>query len=829
MAIDLLAFVPRCEPPSAGGRELAAWRPHRSWARRTVAALAALLVLSAVGSAMAQGRRLALVVGNDAYRAQSALRNAVNDAQAVASALGEVGFAVTRVENASRSRLTSALAQFAGSLRGDDVALFYFAGHGVQVDQENYLMPTDYAGQSAAALRFDAVSASDVQEMLRPAQVAMLVFDACRNNPYRGVRGGTGLAPMEARGTLIAYAAGAGEVASDGPGASNGLFTSKLVEALREPGLTASALFMQVRREVVEASAEEQWPAVYNDLLSDFVFRPGLTTGGATDVAAPGGAVTSLRQETVFWESIRASTDPADFEAYLEQFANGTFSRLARNRLAALRRPGNVSRPSADPPRRRRSGDVFRDCAECPEMVVLPGGLAMGRYEVTVGEYRAFVSATGGTGSDLWREQDRFRQTDRHPVVMVSWHDAQRYVSWLSRTTGETYRLPTEAEWGRAAVGSPTGCANRDGSGAGTCEVGTNGANAWGLSDMVGNVWEWTSDCWESDCVRRVLRGGDFTESSQRSRVRNNPGYRLDRFGFRVSRMVDEPDTGLNVPLPAADPPDRLRPGGVFRDCPSCPEMVVIPAGEFQMGSPRTWDEEMPQRRVRVEQFALGRYEVTRAEYAVFAAATGRDPARLCLGGVVAVEQVDWQSPGYPQTDDHPVVCVSWSDARAYVRWLSRETRVSYRLPSEAEWEYAARGGTTTSRYWGEGPSGQCANANGADAAALRRFGGWTWTQPCTDGRVFTAPVGTFGANGFGLFDVLGNVDEWVEDCWHDNYRGAPSDGRAWTSGVDCERRVLRGGSWQGGSAGLRSTNREGEFDTFSFIDAGFRVARRLD
>jgi len=205
--------------------------------------LAALLVAAPTASGQS-GRRLALVVGNDAYRAQSALRNAVNDARAVASALGEVGFAVTRVENANRARLTSALSSFAGSLRDDDVALFYFAGHGVQVDGVNYLMPTDYAGQSSAALRFDAVSASDVQEMLRPARVAMLVFDACRNNPYRGVRGGTGLAPMEARGTLVAYAAGAGEVAADAaPGEANGLFTSKLVEALREPGLTASALF----------------------------------------------------------------------------------------------------------------------------------------------------------------------------------------------------------------------------------------------------------------------------------------------------------------------------------------------------------------------------------------------------------------------------------------------------------------------------------------------------------------------------------------------------------------------------------------------------------
>ena len=158
MDIDSREFGP--SPEALAGRRgfAAGWR-QRSGARRPVAALAVLLVLSACSSALAQGRRLALVVGNDAYEAQGVLRNAVNDARAVASALGEVGFAVTRVENVDRSRLTSALSSFAGSLRGEDVALFYFAGHGVQVDGVNYLMPTDYAGQTSAALRFDAVSA----------------------------------------------------------------------------------------------------------------------------------------------------------------------------------------------------------------------------------------------------------------------------------------------------------------------------------------------------------------------------------------------------------------------------------------------------------------------------------------------------------------------------------------------------------------------------------------------------------------------------------------------------------------------------------------------
>ena len=333
----------------------------------------------AQSSAGAESHRVALVVGNDLYQAQAPLRNAANDARAVAAALADVGFDVTTIENANRARLTSALGEFARSLRDDDIALFYFAGHGVQVEQENYLIPTDYTGQTASALRLDAVSASDVEDMLRVARVAMLVFDACRNDPYRGTRsGGTGLAPMEARGTLIAYAAGAGEVAADAaPGASNGLFTSKFVEALAEPGLTATELFRRVRRDVLEDSNEEQWPAVYDNLLSDFVFRPtaagmaGATAVEPLDAAPPAVAPANLallrQQETVFWESIRDSQDPADFEAILRQFGpNGTFARLARNRLRALRATADPAPPPAapaarpvDPPDQRESQELL--------------------------------------------------------------------------------------------------------------------------------------------------------------------------------------------------------------------------------------------------------------------------------------------------------------------------------------------------------------------------------------------------------------------------------------------------------------------------------------
>ena len=216
------------------------------------------------------------------------------------------------------------------------------------------------------------------------------------------------------------------------------------------------------------------------------------------------------------------------------------------------------------------------------------------------------------------------------------------------------------------------------------------------------------------------------------------------------------------------------------------------------MGSPSSeegrYDDEGPVHRVTIsEAFAVGVYEVTRGEFGRFAAATGHksgDSCRVWDGEWTNEEGKGWRDPGFVQTERHPVVCVSWKDVQAYVKWLSGETGEEYRLLSESEWEYVARGGTSTARYWGGTESGQCRNANGAD-----RQTDYSWAVTCDDGYEWTAPVGSYRANGYGLYDVLGNVLEWTEDCWNESYDGAPSDGRAWESG-ECGRRVVRGGSW---------------------------------
>ena len=270
---------------------------------------------------------------------------------------------------------------------------------------------------------------------------------------------------------------------------------------------------------------------------------------------------------------------------------------------------------------------------------------------------------------------------------------------------------------------------------------------------------------------------------------------------------------------------DALRSGG------EGPEMVVVPAGSFQMGSPADdegrEDDEGPVHRVTIgEAFAAGVHEVTRAEYERFAEATGYAAGNGCYiyegGKWEERAEGNWRDPGYRQSGEHPVVCVSWEDAQAYVGWLSRESGAEYRLLSEAEWEYAARGGTETARYWGERKTEQCRHANGADANTA-----FEWKIACNDGHAWTAPVGSYTRNGFGLSDVLGNVREWVEDCLNDSYAGAPADGTAWEQG-DCDTRVVRGGSWDSSPGYLRSAVRSRGTAGYRFIYVGFRVARRL-
>ena len=280
--------------------------------------------------------------------------------------------------------------------------------------------------------------------------------------------------------------------------------------------------------------------------------------------------------------------------------------------------------------------------------------------------------------------------------------------------------------------------------------------------------------------------------------------------------------------------------GASFTECPGCPEMIAVPAGKFLMGSPAhepgRFDSEGPQHVAMVKAFALGEFDVTSEEFLAFLRASRYQPAPcnpiLGLGW-----KVEGRDLAYPPSQDEPprwpAVCLSWKDAQAYIAWLNVQVKAAhpvlasrsgpYRLPSETEWEYAARAGTNTSRWWGDDIGKANANCNGC---------GSEWDDH------ILSPVDAFSPNPFGFYGMLGNAWQWTSDCWHPSYVGAPTDGSAWTDPPangqtdGCTKHVLRGGAWNNVPIFIRSASRNGAAYDASDYDysslSGFRVARDL-
>ncbi len=588
-----------------------------------------------VAAAQPNEQRVALVIGNAAYK-ESPLRNPVNDATDIAAALKALGFNVILRTNASRRQMVEAVRDFGNQIRRGGVGFFYYAGHGIQSRGKNFLIPVGAQLDGEADLEFESMDANMVQAQMDEAgnRVNIVVLDACRDNPFaRSFRSASrGLAQMDsAKGSFLAYATSPGSVAADGSG-RNGVYTKHLLDSLKQPDTRLEEVFKRVRVEVARETGNKQIPWDSSSVLGDFYFRP--PSGGApvaslapSSAAAPADPTTNDR---AFWESVKDSKNPEEFKAYLEQFPNGLFATLARTRVRALEQTQvataapaiAATRPAATPGSisAMTPGTVFRDCEGCPEMVVIPPGsftmgslaseqardsdegpqhqvriaraFAAGKYEATRGEFARFVQEASYAGSSgcytwdgkqwnndtakSWRNPG-FDQTDRDPVACVNWQDAKAYTEWLSRKSGKTYRLLTEAEWEYAAradtttvfsfgdritpqsanygstasyAGSPTAV-----SAGKTRPVGSYPANAFGLYDVHGNVLEWTEDCYNAnyngapsdgtawsagDCSRRVLRGGSWGVDPQNLRSANRnwdaSSYRINYFGFRVSR-----------------------------------------------------------------------------------------------------------------------------------------------------------------------------------------------------------------------------------------------------------------------------------------------------
>ncbi len=627
--------------------------------------LAALVVGLAPG-ALAAGR-VALVVGNGTYTHIGRLPNPGNDAADMTAALRRLGFDVTTVRDADRNAMTDALRVFTRASAGADVSLVFYAGHGLEMDGVNYLVPVDARLERDTDVRFEAVELDYVLASTVGADLRVVILDACRNNPLARSMQRTGASRSVSRGsfgdlnesllgdeTLVAYAAAAGTTADDGAG-RNSPYTAALLSYLEQP-LEIGLLFREVRGRVLEATEGRQRPHEYASLLGEHYLRAA-TGADPRAVEAGLGLDRALRRQ-VQQGLARAGYSPGP--------ADGVFGPATR---AAIR-GWQTSRGA--------TATGYLDAA---------GAAALRARVAVAGAAPATAAGFGDArpSAALTQQENLFWQS------IVGSTNAADFEAYLRQFPAGTFRA-----------------------------LATNRLSA--------------------------LRGGSADRPTAR---------------------------------PGADRPQQRAAGTVFRDCPECPELVVIPAGRFRMGCVSGWDcrdNERPVHEVEVASFALGVYEVTFEEYDRFARATRRD--RPNDGG--------WGR------GRRPVMNVSWEDATAYAAWLSEETGEEYRLPSESEWEYAARAGSTTRYTWGDDIGRNRANCAGC---------GGRW-----DDANRTAPAGSFAANAWGLHDMHGNVWEWVDG-----------------------RRVVRGGSWGNDPRALRSANRNGTRAGVRTSYIGFRVARTPD
>jgi uncharacterized caspase-like protein/formylglycine-generating enzyme required for sulfatase activity len=621
-------------------------------------------------------KRVALIIGNSSYEFAGELANPKNDATDIAATLKKLGFQIVDGTDLGKAAMDRKIRDFATSLAGADTALFFYAGHGLQVGGINYLVPIDAQLSTAAALDFEMVRLDLVQRtMEREAKTNVIFLDACRNNPLArnlaramGTRSadiGRGLAAAESGiGTLISYSTQPGNVALDGDG-RNSPYAAALAAQLATPGQDLSTMLINVRTRVMRETADKQVPWEHSALTGRFYFVAEQVAPSPAAAASP----QTLSEAAQTWSKIENTTDVAVLDAFATQFSGTVYAALAKQRATGL--------------------------AKTEQRTPEPG--------------------------------------------------------WWDRLLGPADTAPAEP---RVAVASPPPSA-------------TDG--------LVGKPAP-------APAEQRQAETASTDKAGQQPTVKPNI-------------------QAMNAPPTSARPANEADIRG-FRDCTACPEMVVVPAGTFEFGSPSSErgrdGDEGPQISVTIAKpFAAGRFEITFAEW------------DACVAdGACAHKPAD---NGWGR-EKRPVVDVSWDlVASQFLPWLSRKAGHTYRLLSEAEWEYANRAGTSTAYWWGAEPGRDRANCSGCTARGGKQ----------------TLPVGSFKPNAFGLYDTSGNVWEIVQDCWRATHKDAPADGSPSQQG-DCTRHVIRGGSWYASANYARSAKRSSDPASYKNFNVGFRVARPL-
>jgi formylglycine-generating enzyme required for sulfatase activity len=660
---------------------------------------------------------------------------------------------VIQVIDGDYAATRAALREFAAQVEGAEVGLFYYAGHGLQVDGRNYLVPVDAKLVHERELFWQAFGVDFALQLMETAGVAvkLVILDACRDNPLarnlartidaagRSAAIGRGLAPVErVSGTLIAYATAPGAIAEDGSG-RNSPFTTALLKWIDAPDLDVRAMFGQVRADVMAATGKKQVPWVSESIVGEFRFRveipvvpPAAASTPSSAPAEPGPAAFEL----AFWNSIADSDDAAAFEEYLKQFPNGRFAGLARLKIAAAQAAAETETAMAGPP---------APAIEPVEAAYVAVKNANVRAAPTV------------RAAKVGRIDQGTKVHVAGKVKGQNWYLVERDDKPLGYVYGALLLPPEDAQ---AALAPPA----------------------------------------------ELRRPSGATPA-------------LDAY------------------------PGRRRSGESFRDCAECPEMVVVPTGEFIAGPVKDGGEGMEGRFAHKDEpklannkieisrpFAISRTEITQGQFARFVAVTKHK-----MGPCENLKEKNWRD--VPERNDNlPVACVNRDDALKFAEWLSAQTAYRYELPSETEWEFAARAGQTSIWPWAAHESA-CRFANVRDLTHSKRVEGKNDSLPCSDGHKASAPVGSYRANAFGLFDMVGNLWEIVKDC---SDKPVTTDsatafipisrGAAATVTSPCAFRVEKGGSYNEIAMFLRFSHRDPhQVVGVRLVESGFRVKREVD
>lgn len=803
--------------------------------------------------APAAEKRIALVIGMNSYKNAPELINPRNDARAIAEAFRALDFTVEEQYDLDVRGFGGALRSFGIRAAQADVAVLYYAGHGIQVGGINYLIPSDAVLERERDLVYEAVPLNlPLGELSQARKLGILILDACRNNPFVDRLTRTGTSKTQAHpgfgrvddtpsDTLVALATRADQLAEDGTG-EHSPYTAALLQHLATPGLELGLFFRNVRDSVKQATDGRQEPFTYGTLgATPFYFNPRPANRPPVLAEAKPIAVTDRAGPEPL--RIGLPTDPDDDQMFARvtglprggSVRIGERSVLIGDYLTVDQLAAASFKPDAS----------LRGDAGGFEFVVMDGrgGTARGfvpiaiqpsnRPPVLVSERRLTI-----VPNPLRIEPPSDPDGDPLTITVTAVPERGQVINGGKPVRpGET--LTAEALAGLAFDPASAPAPGPAGAFAFTADDGRGGVSSATIAleiaeagavppaaDVEETLWQRvrsSGDPADAEAFLRLFGSGGYAAAARQQLERLRAGTADAKDTARLSGgggRADQPSGAAAPPMvtaaappkpPAAPAPQtpqssggqngggaRANGGGnSFQDCPTCPVMTRIPAGSFQMGSDKGDLSERPPHRVTLAKpFALGAYEVLVGEW------------RACVQDGGCTDMPRMTNPG----DGTPVHNISWDDAQSFVKWLSQKTGQRYRLPSEAEWEYAARAGTPGA-YWWAGESGIFANCQNCGGAH----------EPLTP-----AAAGSYKPNPFGLHDMNGGVAEWVADCWNKDYAGAPADGSVWQRG-NCRKRVLRGGSWRNGLADITDTARNVYDQDVRYLNNGFRVARDLN